>query len=127
MRFDTYSIVCLTTEILLLLFHFSVFFVIASQAVRRKYPYTSAFYKLYIVQGVLDWLNYIPVGGRKSTPHRASHWTFAVSVHARHSAELPRPSSGVLQYATLLAGSAHLLSSRVHCELRILLSFRGCF
>lgn len=64
MRFDSYSITCLTVEILLLLFHFSVFFAITVQVVGRKYPYTSAFYKLYVVQSVFDWLNYIPVSGR---------------------------------------------------------------
>ncbi|KAH7722942.1 hypothetical protein AAVH_09599 [Aphelenchoides avenae] len=59
MRYDTYTLVSLSVEVCLWLFHLSVFVAIATQVVKRVYPFNSAFYKLYVLQSVFDFLNFL--------------------------------------------------------------------
>lgn len=61
MRYDTYTLVSLAVEICLWLFHLSVFVAIATQVAKRVYPFNSAFYKLYTLQSIFDFLSFLNV------------------------------------------------------------------
>lgn len=76
MRYDTYTLVSLSVEICLWLFHLSVFVAIATQVARRVYPFNSAFYKLYVLQSVFDFLNFLNVCALEGCPTFPSHFKY---------------------------------------------------
>lgn len=45
----------------LLTFHLSVSFFVAHQVFRKKWPFTTGFYKIYLIQSVFDVCNYFAV------------------------------------------------------------------
>lgn len=45
----------------LLAFHLSVAIFIASQVLQKRVPYTTGFFKIYLVQSVVDIWNYLSV------------------------------------------------------------------
>ncbi|KAH7713087.1 hypothetical protein AAVH_19569, partial [Aphelenchoides avenae] len=58
MPFPTFIELSFGVEALLLLFHVSMFAVIARNVVKKIAPFSTAFYKIYLAQSVVDYCEY---------------------------------------------------------------------
>lgn len=70
MPFPAFIEVSFGVEALLLLFHLSMLVVIARNVVKKVPPFSTAFYKIYLAQSVVDYWEYAWVSASHFHPRR---------------------------------------------------------